>query len=133
MIRDPVLNGIQLNLEQWAPNGWCREYVQDGEVRPDGTGYAGDFYETKTIIKCPSEGSSESRSDFEIAEASSEVAADYIASLPSTVKQLLEEVKRLRSEMSSALCMLTEGPDVLPPGESVKYAKEILSNALSKD
>lgn len=36
-----------------TPGPWIREMVQDGEILPDGTGYAGDWYEGRTVIVPP--------------------------------------------------------------------------------
>jgi hypothetical protein len=36
--------------EKATPGPWFREEAQDGEMLPDGTGYAGDCYPTKTVM-----------------------------------------------------------------------------------
>ena len=36
-------------MRKHTPGPWTREQAQDGECLPDGTGYAGDYYDTNTV------------------------------------------------------------------------------------
>lgn len=49
------LEAIEARCEAATPGPWYNGQAQDGERMPDGTGYAGDFYDTDEVMAKPSE------------------------------------------------------------------------------
>lgn len=95
-----------------TPGPWGRDMAQDGEHRPDGTGYAGDWYETDTICEAPSE-DNEGQCEH-IADAYRSENAAFIARSRSIVDALVAEVERLRGIcMSESRGQLAEAAALL--------------------
>lgn len=54
-VTDEELAALQQAIDALLDEEWIREVVQDGEVLPDGTGYAGEWLESNDIITRPTE------------------------------------------------------------------------------
>jgi hypothetical protein len=94
---EPMIEERLLQIEQRAAMAtagpWFREDAQDGEMLPDGTGYAGDYYPTKTVMTV----TGNNRHEAEIADAYRSLDdALFIAHAREDVPALIREVRRLQ-------------------------------------
>ncbi|MGK3981221.1 hypothetical protein WMF38_57020 [Sorangium sp. So ce118] len=79
---------------------WFREEAQDGEMLPDGTGYAGDYYPTKTVLTV----AGNDRHEAEIADAYRSLddalfiaaAREDVPALSAALQSATAEIRRLR-------------------------------------
>ena len=91
--------------EKATPGKWQRDVAQDGEMLPDGTGYAGDYYDTNDVVRFVDEYKNPLDYPQEIACAFTPGDAALIAGARSGMPELADavlalcaEVRRLRGE-----------------------------------
>lgn len=121
---DRLAREAKTRLANTTPGPWIREEAQDGEMLPDGTGYAGDYYPTKTVLgdvehpaapqvvaDCSRGGDAEF-----IAHARQDVdaLADAVFALVDEVRKLSEERDELLEQVEDRTTKMCECMRILP-------------------
>lgn len=108
---DRLAREAKARLANTTPGPWIREEAQDGEMLPDGTGYAGDYYPTRTVLGDVEHGASPQV----VADCHRGEDAEFIAharqdvdALSDAVFALIAEVRRLSEERDELLALVED-------------------------
>ncbi len=122
------LDAIEARAKAATQGPWWRDQAQDGEMLPDGTGHAGEYYETNDVIGPPI---GEERYTNDVATCFNGPTAEFIAHSWEDVLGLVAEVRaqrqrtKLAEEQLKAIDSINE--DDWESGEAAAWVCKIRS------